>query len=169
MRGQSAIEYLMTYGWAIAILIIILGLLFTSGMFSPSYLVSDECELGPNFPCDPREDFRIYMEDGDTYLALRVYNGYGYKIYIKEIEAELLDPEKDIYFEPINAEVESGDRFEAEGVIENYEPPENSVEKIKVRMEYFICAEEINPNCDPADASYHNITGRIRGKVYYVE
>ena len=63
MKGQSAIEYLMTYGWAIAILIIILGLLFTSGLFSPSYLVNEECELGPNFPCDSREDFRIYADE----------------------------------------------------------------------------------------------------------
>ena len=35
-RAQSAMEYLMTYGWAILVVLIALGALFYLGVFSPS-------------------------------------------------------------------------------------------------------------------------------------
>ena len=34
-RGQSALEYLVTYGWAILALVIIMGLLYATGVFNP--------------------------------------------------------------------------------------------------------------------------------------
>lgn len=35
MKGQDAMEYLMTYGWAILIVILVAGILFALGVFSP--------------------------------------------------------------------------------------------------------------------------------------
>ena len=40
-KGQSALEYLMTYGWAILIIIIVGGVLYYYGVFSPSKLVGE--------------------------------------------------------------------------------------------------------------------------------
>lgn len=39
MRGQSALEYLITYGWAIVAIAVIIMLLFYLGVFSPSQWV----------------------------------------------------------------------------------------------------------------------------------
>jgi hypothetical protein len=36
MRGQTAIEYLMTYGWAILIILIVAGVLAYYGIFAPA-------------------------------------------------------------------------------------------------------------------------------------
>lgn len=36
MRGQTAIEYLMTYGWAILIILIVAGVLAYYGIFAPT-------------------------------------------------------------------------------------------------------------------------------------
>jgi hypothetical protein len=36
MKGQTAVEYLMTYGWAILIILIVAGVLAYYGIFSPS-------------------------------------------------------------------------------------------------------------------------------------
>ena len=36
MRGQTAVEYLMTYGWAILIILIVAGVLAYYGIFAPS-------------------------------------------------------------------------------------------------------------------------------------
>ena len=33
-KGQAAMEYLMTYGWAILIVIVVVGALFTMGVFN---------------------------------------------------------------------------------------------------------------------------------------
>ena len=46
-KGQSALEYLMTYGWAILIIIIVGGVLYYYGVFSPSKLVG-ESKVGFN-------------------------------------------------------------------------------------------------------------------------
>jgi len=40
-KGQTAIEYLMTYGWAILIILVVGGVLYYYGVFSPSTLVGE--------------------------------------------------------------------------------------------------------------------------------
>ena len=35
-KSQSALEYMMTYGWAILIIVIVAGVLYSLGIFSPS-------------------------------------------------------------------------------------------------------------------------------------
>lgn len=40
-KGQGAMEYLMTYGWAILIVIVVGGVLYYYGVFSPGTLVGE--------------------------------------------------------------------------------------------------------------------------------
>ena len=40
MKGQTAVEYLMTYGWAILIILIVAGVLAYYGIFSPAGFLS---------------------------------------------------------------------------------------------------------------------------------
>ncbi len=48
-KAQSAMEYLMTYGWAILIIAVVLVALFSLGVFKPS--VSNSCVGQPGFIC----------------------------------------------------------------------------------------------------------------------
>jgi hypothetical protein len=48
---QSAMEYLMTYGWAILILAIVASVLFAIGAFSPGNSASQVCQLEAGFVC----------------------------------------------------------------------------------------------------------------------
>ena len=50
-KGQSAMEYLITYGWAILIIAIALGVLFELGLFNPSSFVSTSCIFPADFSC----------------------------------------------------------------------------------------------------------------------
>jgi len=43
LRAQSAMEYLMTYGWAILIIAVVLGALFSLGVFNSASLVGTSC------------------------------------------------------------------------------------------------------------------------------
>jgi len=43
LRAQSAMEYLMTYGWAILIIAVVLGALFAMGVFNSPSLVGTVC------------------------------------------------------------------------------------------------------------------------------
>jgi len=48
-RAQAAMEFLMTYGWAILIILIALGVLFYLGVFNPK--TPNTCELKAPFVC----------------------------------------------------------------------------------------------------------------------
>ncbi len=55
LKPQSAMEYLMTYGWAILIIAVVLGALFSLGIFNPSFLAPEvqpgSCQVEkPNGP-----------------------------------------------------------------------------------------------------------------------
>ncbi len=56
-RGQSALEYLVTYGWAILAIVIIAGVLWYFGIFNPSKFAGDkQCGGFSAFVC---QDFKI--------------------------------------------------------------------------------------------------------------
>ena len=50
-RAQSAMEYLMTYGWAILIIAVVLGALFSLGVFGGGSLVGTACVASPGYLC----------------------------------------------------------------------------------------------------------------------
>ncbi len=51
IKAQSAMEYLMTYGWAILVIALILGVLYALGVFSPSSLAHNECVFPAGYSC----------------------------------------------------------------------------------------------------------------------
>ena len=51
LKAQSAMEYLMTYGWAILIISVVLGALFCLGVFSGASLIGTSCIASPGFYC----------------------------------------------------------------------------------------------------------------------
>lgn len=51
LKAQSAMEYLMTYGWAILIIAVVLGALFSLGVFSGSSFLGNTCIPGSGYLC----------------------------------------------------------------------------------------------------------------------
>ncbi len=50
-KDQSAMEYLMTYGWAILIIAVVLGALFSLGVFSGNSMLGTACIAQTGFLC----------------------------------------------------------------------------------------------------------------------
>ena len=48
---QSAMEYLMTYGWAILIIGVVLAALYELNVFTPSSYVANICTMPSGFTC----------------------------------------------------------------------------------------------------------------------
>ena len=46
-KGQAALEFLMTYGWAILVVLIVIGALAYFGVLDPKRFLPEKCELGP--------------------------------------------------------------------------------------------------------------------------
>jgi len=51
-RGQAALEFLMTYGWAILAAIIVIGVLAYFGVFSPGKYAPNACAVMAPFYCN---------------------------------------------------------------------------------------------------------------------
>ena len=50
-KAQSAMEYLMTYGWAILIIAVVLAALFSLGVFNSGALLGTACIAAPGYQC----------------------------------------------------------------------------------------------------------------------
>ncbi|MGC8652322.1 MAG: hypothetical protein ACP5UH_03690 [Candidatus Micrarchaeia archaeon] len=50
-KAQSAMEYLMTYGWAILIIAIVIAALFSLGVFSSASYMGTTCIAESGFLC----------------------------------------------------------------------------------------------------------------------
>jgi hypothetical protein len=81
-RGQAAMEYLMTYGWALIILVAVLSVLFSMGVFNPQNYMSEECSFQPSLPC------RGASLSPDGVLKIYMTNGLGYEVDSWDIEVE---------------------------------------------------------------------------------
>jgi len=163
MKGQSAVEYIMTYGWALLILAIVIALIISSGIFSPSYLISEECNLGPKLPCR----FFLSSEGGSTTIDMEIDNGFGYTIHITEIRMEM-----DTYgalsgVSGMPQQLQSGETVQVSAVLQGRELGSGSNQRIRVHLGYYSCALEVNPDCSQPteEFAFHTITGRIVGKV----
>lgn len=81
-RGQVALEFLTTYGWAILVLLVAIGVLGQFGVLSPDRLLPDNCDMGVNFRC---HDHRASFSENSLNLALS-YEGDGVLTTISNIE-----------------------------------------------------------------------------------
>jgi len=74
-RAQAAMEFLMTYGWAILVVLIAIGALAYFGVLNPSRFLPASCTLIPGLSCD---EFVIAPDAGagaDVTIVAR--NGMG--------------------------------------------------------------------------------------------
>ncbi len=160
MKGQSAVEYLMTYGWAILALIIVVSALLATGVLSPNYLVSEECNLGTNFPCN----FIIYNEGGETKISIDVYNGFPYRVEIKDFSIEQRD--SGAVFEGFdrNVRVESGGSHNYQGTFSGPAMQESAIKRFSVSLTYVSCAPEISEG-GGCSTSEHTVTGKLIARI----
>ncbi|MEK6885114.1 MAG: hypothetical protein AABY22_36115 [Nanoarchaeota archaeon] len=71
-RGQAAMEFLMTYGWAILVVLIAIGALAYFGVLNPGRFLPRSCTLMPGLECS---EFKVDSSDAQVQLLLR--NGLG--------------------------------------------------------------------------------------------
>ncbi len=77
-HSQSALEYMMTYGWAILIIVIVAAGLYSLGIFNPSSSAISSINGFAGFQATA-----ICAPNG--VLVLRLFNGQGYSVNITQI------------------------------------------------------------------------------------
>ena len=77
-KGQAALEFLMTYGWATLVVLVVIGALAYFGVLNPNILVPEKCTLQTGLAC---KDYKM-TPDG---LLLELENGMGKGIVVRNI------------------------------------------------------------------------------------
>lgn len=80
-RGQSSVEYLLTYGWAIVAVIVTVGAFASFGVLTPSKYLPARCDFGAQMVC---LDYVLYAGTTD-HVFFRLQNNYGEDIKIHSI------------------------------------------------------------------------------------
>ncbi len=80
IKAQAAMEFLMTYGWAILVVLIVIGALAYFGVLSPSTLLPEKCTFPVSLTCS---DFRVT----GTGITLILLNGAGRDMAVTKISA----------------------------------------------------------------------------------
>ena len=84
-RGQAALEFLMTYSWAILVVIIVIGALAYFGVLDPSNLIPERCVLEAGMDCVA---FTASEGADDTEIVFEIVvrNGLGRPVEIIGVE-----------------------------------------------------------------------------------
>lgn len=85
-RGQAALEFLTTYGWAFMVILVMIGALAYFGILSPDRFLPQRCNVGPEFSCDEFVAIRVDEDfGGQTSLKVRFTNTLGQTIEVNDI------------------------------------------------------------------------------------
>ena len=79
-KGQAAMEFLMTYGWAILVVLVVIGALSYFGVLSPSTLLPEKCTFPVSVSCS---DHQVTTST----VVFVLQNGAGRDMRINRISA----------------------------------------------------------------------------------
>jgi hypothetical protein len=80
MRGQAALEFLTTYGWAVIMMTVAVGALTYFGVFNPSSTLPDRCTFPPDVTC---QDY--FLQSGTENITLQLQQNTGETIYLVNV------------------------------------------------------------------------------------
>ena len=78
-KSQAAMEFLMTYGWAILVVLVAIGALAYFGVLSPEKFLPEKCILSPGLAC-------VSHKVEATQTTLIISNGLGRTITIDSLK-----------------------------------------------------------------------------------
>ncbi len=84
-KSQAAMEFLMTYGWAILVVLVAIGALAYFGVLSPDKFLPSRCTLPAGIACVDHEVTQVEGGSGNVYIVVR--NALGYDIKTVSVSA----------------------------------------------------------------------------------
>jgi len=78
-NGQAALEFMMTYGWAILVVLAAIGALSYFGVLNPAKFTPDTCLASSGFAC-PGKPIISLNTTGVGNVSITLVNGVGYPV-----------------------------------------------------------------------------------------
>ncbi len=72
-KAQAAMEFLMTYGWALLVVLVAIGALAFFGVLNPGQFLPDQCTMFSGLSCTT-----YFADASDDQIRLTFQNGLGY-------------------------------------------------------------------------------------------
>lgn len=165
-KGQVSIEYLMNYGWAFLVLAIVIAAIFATGAFNPNYYAMEECYLGSSFNCHSQLVQNATRPGVDAYI--NITNALGYPVRLNNLTFALEDSgATSIQTLALGTKLNN-----TESIIPSAAPlysssliPKGTGKKVLMTLTYYICAEEVNPDCGTDPNYLRTISGRITSQI----
>ncbi len=85
-KAQAAMEFLATYGWAMLVVLIVIGALAYFGVFDALNLLPQTCVISPRFSCS---DFSVDVSSAKVFVNVR--NSGGKDAYVSSFTATAKD------------------------------------------------------------------------------
>jgi hypothetical protein len=99
LRAQSAMEYLMTYGWAILIIAVVLAALFSLNVFNSGAQLGTSCIGQPGYSCSSP----VISQNGALSFTLGQGSGFtAYSAYLACVSGSNTLPPGSIAYYPFN-------------------------------------------------------------------
>ncbi len=95
-RAQAALEFLVTYGWAIMIILVMIGAIGYFGVLNTDRLIPESCNIGAEFSCD---DFIVRADSSAarSEVSISVTNLLGKTVDVDPAHIECLSGCQDGY------------------------------------------------------------------------
>lgn len=90
-KGQAAMEFLMTYGWAILVVLIAIGALAYFGVLNPGKYLPSSCTISNQFGCQEFKATTAADTSGNL-TTLILQNGRGVDVNITNITISNVNP-----------------------------------------------------------------------------
>jgi len=103
-KAQTAMEFLMTYGWAILVMLVVIAVLFYLGVFNPVTVSPKACVMPAGFSC---YGFKI---SGNGVLNLSLVQSTGHTIDIEQIACSDRDDPSGDFVVVVNGTIYSGEK-----------------------------------------------------------
>ncbi len=88
-KAQGALEFLMTYGWAFLVILIMIGALAYFGVLNPNRFLPDRCTFGSQIIC--KTDQMVMNNELTTTMLAVVTNNFGgdVRLYDGDIDSDV--------------------------------------------------------------------------------
>ena len=88
-KGQAALEFLTTYGWALMVVLVMVGAMAYYGVIRPHSLLPDKCLFGAGIGCS---DYAAFSDDyggaNANTIQAQLLNSFGYTVTIMAVEVD---------------------------------------------------------------------------------
>jgi hypothetical protein len=130
-------EYLVTYGWALLALFVVVAYLIASGAFSANSFASQECVFQPDLPCT---SYIIYKSGGSTMVGFSLANGLGFPVEILYANYSLPGVGEESGGPKVDRKYASGEKIEfSQKFTGGGQPQPRDFRTVQVVIEYVNC------------------------------